>query len=571
MVARLAEIGAALRPAPHRRPVPPGIRRRAGRRCEWGHGAPVAGAAPSLPTSSMAEAHPGARGGRGRPHPSAPRSKKELRPVSDLRPTAVIVLAAGEGTRMKSTTPKVLHTIGGRSLVAHAIRAARETGPDHLAVVVRHERDRVAEHVAQVDPDAVIADQDEVKGTGRAVECALEALPQGLTGTVVVTYGDVPLLTADTLSGLVAAHASSGSAVTVITSTLADPTGYGRVIRGAGGHVEAIVEQKDATDDQRAIREVNSGLYAFDAAVLREALAEVGTDNAQGEKYLTDVVAIARSRGLAVDAHLVADLWQTEGVNDKAQLARLGAELNRRIVDQAMRDGAIVIDPATTWMDADVTVGPDTVVHPNTQLLGATTIGRDCVVGPDATVGPFSYLRPGTVLGRAGKIGGFVETKNARIGDGAKVPHLTYCGDATIGEGANIGAGTIFANYDGVTKGHTNVGRWSFVGSNSVVVAPRTIGDGAYVAAGSAVVSDVAPGQLAVTRAQQRKIDGWVARRRAGTKTDEAARTAVDAEAALAGEAGAVVENDRLASDEKGALFFLASRRPPRSTSWCSP
>src|SRR6478752_3369258 len=530
MVARLAEIGAALRPAPHRRPVPPGIRRRAGRRCEWGHGAPVAGAAPSLPTSSMAEAHPGARVGRGRPQPSAPRSKKELRPVSDLRPTAVIVLAAGEGTRMKSTTPKVLHTIGGRSLVAHAIRAARGTSPHHLAVVVRHERDRVAEHVAQVDPEAVVADQDDVKGTGRAVECALEALPGDLAGTVVVTYGDVPLLT---------------------SATLEDPTGYGRVIRDAEGSVVAIVEQKDADEEQRAIREVNSGLYAFDAAVLREALSEVGTDNAQGEKYLTDVIAIARGRGLGVRAHLVADLWQTEGVNDKVQLARLGAELNRRTVEQAMRDGAIVIDPATTWLDADATIGPDTVVHPNTQVLGASTIGRDCVIGPDttltdvevghgasvvrtqaelaeigpgATVGPFSFLRPGTRLGAKGKIGGFVETKNADIGEGAKVPHLTYCGDATIGPGANIGAGTIFANYDGVTKGHTDVGAHSFVGSNSVIVAPRTIGDGAYVAAGSAVVSDVAPGQLAVTRAQQRNVDGWFARLRAGTKSEDAAR-----------------------------------------------
>ncbi|WP_374968258.1 bifunctional UDP-N-acetylglucosamine diphosphorylase/glucosamine-1-phosphate N-acetyltransferase GlmU [Terrabacter sp. BE26] len=473
--------------------------------------------------------------------------------MSDLRPTAVIVLAAGEGTRMKSTTPKVLHTIGGRSLVAHAIRAARGTNPQHLAVVVRHERDRVAEHVAQVDPDALVADQDEVKGTGRAVECALDVLPGDLSGTVVVTYGDVPLLTSETLQGLVEEHHASGNAVTLITATIDNPSGYGRVIRDPDGGVAAIVEQKDADEQQREIREVNSGLYAFDAAVLREALAEVGTDNAQGEKYLTDVVAIARGRGLSVRAHLVADLWQTEGVNDKVQLARLGAELNRRIVEQAMREGAIVIDPATTWLDADVTIGPDTVVHPGTQILGASTIGRDCTIGPDttlvdvevgdgasvvrtqaelaevgprATVGPFSYLRPGTRLGAGGKIGGFVETKNADIGEGAKVPHLTYCGDATIGAGANIGAGTIFANYDGVTKGRTNVGAHSFVGSNSVIVAPRTIADGAYVAAGSAVVSDVGPGQLAVTRAQQRNVDGWVARRRAGTKTEEAAQAA---------------------------------------------
>ncbi|MEW1954756.1 bifunctional UDP-N-acetylglucosamine diphosphorylase/glucosamine-1-phosphate N-acetyltransferase GlmU [Terrabacter sp. NPDC080008] len=498
--------------------------------------------------------------------------------MSDLRPTAVIVLAAGEGTRMKSTTPKVLHTIGGRTLVAHAIRAARGTSPQHLAVVVRHERDRVAEHVTQLDPEVLVADQDEVKGTGRAVECALEVLPPDLSGTVVVTYGDVPLLTSETLQGLVAEHHASGNAVTLITATVQDPTGYGRVIRDADGAVAAIVEQKDADESQRAIREVNSGLYAFDAAILREALAEVGTDNAQGEKYLTDVVAIARGRGLSVHAHLVADLWQTEGVNDKVQLARLGAELNRRIVEQAMRDGAIVVDPATTWLDADVTIGPDTVVHPGTQIHGASTIGRDCVIGPDttltdvevgdgasvvrtqaelaeigtgATVGPFSYLRPGTRLGAHGKIGGFVETKNADIGEGAKVPHLTYCGDATIGAGANIGAGTIFANYDGVTKGRTNVGAHSFVGSNSVIVAPRTIADGAYVAAGSAVVSDVAPGQLAVTRAQQRNVDGWVARRRAGTKTEEAAQAAVAARDASA-DSGPNTQTNTETKDARG-------------------
>src|SRR5262245_50818720 len=314
---------------------------------------------------------------------------------------------------MKSTTPKVLHTIGGRTLVAHAIRAARGVGPEHLAVVVRHQRDRVAEHVAAVDEDAVIVDQDEIAGTGRAVECGLEALPDGLTGTVLVTYGDVPLLTSQTLAGLVGEHLSTGSAVTVITATLEDPTGYGRVIRDAEGLVEAIVEQKDASDEQRAIREVNSGLYAFDAGVLRDALAEVGTDNAQGEKYLTDVVAIARRRGLAVHAHLVEDLWQTEGVNDKVQLARLGAELNRRTVEQAMRDGAIVIDPPTTWVDADVTIGPDTVVHPNTQILGATTIGRDCVIGPDTTL------------------------KDVEIGDGASVVR-TQAELAEIGPGATV-------------------------------------------------------------------------------------------------------------------------------------
>ncbi len=479
-------------------------------------------------------------------------------PQGPSRPAAVIVLAAGEGTRMKSATPKVLHRIGGRTLVGHAIAAARAADPQHLAVVVRHERDLVAAHVAEVDPAAVVADQDEVKGTGRATECALAALPPGLAGTILVTYGDVPLLAGDTLLRLLSEHEGSGSAVTVITAHLEDPTGYGRVLRGPDGGVEGIVEQKDATDEQRAITEINSGIYAFDATVLRTALAQVGTDNAQGEKYLTDVLAIARSSGGRVSAHLVDDLWQTEGVNDRVQLARLGKELNRRTTERWMREGVTIVDPDTTWVDTDVALGRDVTVLPGTQLLGATTVGDRATIGPDttltdtevgegaevkrteavlavigagATVGPFSYLRPGTELGAGGKIGGFVETKNAKIGAGAKVPHLTYAGDATIGEGANIGAGTIFANYDGVAKHHSTVGRHSFVGSDTVLIAPVNVADGAYVGAGSALTGDVEPGQIAVARGRQRNIDGWVARARAGTATDEAARAAGAVEA----------------------------------------
>ena len=473
--------------------------------------------------------------------------------MSNPRLAAVIVLAAGEGTRMKSATPKVLHRIAGRTLVGHAIAAAREAQPEHLAVVVRHERDLVATHVAEVDPKAVIADQDDVKGTGRAVQCALDVLPADLDGTVLVTYGDVPLLSGSTLHALVDHHSASGSAVTVITANLANPTGYGRILRGADDSVEGIVEHKDATPEQLAITEINSGIYAFDAQVLRDALEHVTTDNSQGEKYLTDVLAIARSAGRRVAAHLIDDLWQTEGVNDRVQLARLGKELNRRITEKWMREGVTIVDPDTTWIDADVAIGRDATILPGTQLLGATTIGADAVIGPDstledtevgeratisrtesrlavvgadATVGPFSYLRPGTELGAKGKIGGFVETKNAKIGEGAKVPHLTYCGDATIGEGANIGAGTIFANYDGVAKHHTTVGAHSFVGSDSVLIAPVNIADGAYVGAGSAVTADVGPGQIAVARGQQRNIAGWVARRRAGTKTAKAAEAA---------------------------------------------
>ncbi|HZB66173.1 MAG TPA: bifunctional UDP-N-acetylglucosamine diphosphorylase/glucosamine-1-phosphate N-acetyltransferase GlmU [Ornithinibacter sp.] len=473
--------------------------------------------------------------------------------MSTPRPAAVLVLAAGEGTRMRSTTPKVLHHIGGVPLVGHAIRAARGTGAQHVGVVVRHDRDRVAELCTTLDDRLVIADQDEVKGTARAVECGLGALPADLSGTVLVTYGDVPLLTGDTLVELTAAHLETGSAVSVVTAHLADPTGYGRVVRDANGRVEQIVEHKDATEAQRTITEINSGIYAFDVSVLREALASVGTDNAQGERYLTDVVALARAAGRPVRAHVLDDLWQTEGVNDRVQLAALGRELNRRICEGHMRAGVTIVDPATTWIDVDVTIGQDSTVLPGTQLLGGTTIGADAVIGPEvtlrdtevgdgaevtravanlavigagATVGPYSFLRPGTRLGARGKIGGFVETKNADIGEGAKVPHLTYAGDVTIGEGANIGAGTIFANYDGVAKHHSTVGRHSFVGSSTVVVSPVDVADGAYVAAGSALTQDVEPGQIAVARGRQRNIDGWVERSRAGTAAATAAREA---------------------------------------------
>ena len=471
-------------------------------------------------------------------------------------PAAVIILAAGEGTRMKSTTPKVLHRIGGTALVGHAIRAARATGAEHVEVVVRHERERVVEFCAGFDQGLVIADQDEIKGTGRAVECGLAKLPADLTGTILVTYGDVPLLTGDTLAALTARHTEQACAVTVVTSHVPNPTGYGRIVRGDDGGVERIVEQKDASPTEQQITEINSGIYAFDAAVLRAALADVGTDNAQGEKYLTDVLAIAHRAGHRVDAHVIDDLWQTEGVNDRVQLATLGRELNRRVCERHMRAGVTIVDPMTTWIDVDVTIGADTAILPGTQLLGATSIGSDAVIGPEvtltdtevgdgaqvtravallavigdkATVGPYSYLRPGTALGARGKIGGFVETKNAEIGEGAKVPHLTYAGDVTIGAGANIGAGTIFANYDGVAKHHTVIGQDSFVGSQTVIVSPVDVGDGAYVGAGTVLTKDVEPGQIAVARATQRNVDGWVERARPGTKTAATARAALDA------------------------------------------
>jgi bifunctional UDP-N-acetylglucosamine pyrophosphorylase/glucosamine-1-phosphate N-acetyltransferase len=473
--------------------------------------------------------------------------------VTTPRPAAIIVLAAGEGTRMKSATPKVLHSIGGRTLLGHAIAAARGIDPVHLAIVVRHGRDAVVSHIAAVDPDAVIADQDDVKGTGRATECALDALPAGIEGTVLVTCGDVPLLAADTLRELLQTHLASDSAATVVTARLPDPTGYGRILRKTDGSVAAIVEQKDATDAQREITEINSGIYAFDVAVLRNALAKVGTDNAQGEKYLTDVLGIAGGEGLRVSAHLIEDLWQTEGVNDRVQLSRLGAELNRRTVQRWMRAGVSVIDPATTWIDTDAILGRDVTIHPQTQIHGASTIGDNAVIGPDttltdvtigdgasvirthgsssvigagATVGPFSYLRPGTELGPKGKIGTFVETKNAQIGAGSKVPHLTYVGDATIGEHSNIGASSVFVNYDGVTKTRTTIGSHCRTGSDNMFVAPVTVGDGAYTGAGTVVRKDVPPGALAINVAPQRNLLGWVHQKRPGTTSADAAAAA---------------------------------------------
>jgi bifunctional UDP-N-acetylglucosamine pyrophosphorylase/glucosamine-1-phosphate N-acetyltransferase len=470
-------------------------------------------------------------------------------------PAAVIVLAAGAGTRMKSRTPKILHEIGGRSMVGHALLAARSIDPRQLAVVVRHERDLVARHLTDVDPAAVIVDQDDVPGTGRAVEVALQALDaeQHLTGTVVVTYGDVPLLSGGLLAELVATHERDANAVTVLTAVLEDATGYGRILRGEDGTVTGIREHKDASEAERLIREVNSGIYAFDAAVLRDALVHVTTDNSQGEKYLTDVLALARRAGGRVAAVVTADRWQVEGANDRVQLAALGAELNRRVVDAWMRAGVTVVDPSTTWIDSSVTLDEDVRLLPNTQLHGATSIARDAVIGPDTTltdvtvgegakvvrthgsgavigpdaaVGPFTFLRPGTVLGESGKIGAFYETKNVSIGRGSKLSHLGYAGDAEIGEDTNIGCGNITANYDGEKKHRTVIGSGVRTGSNTVFVAPVTVGDGAYSGAGAVIRKDVPAGALVLTVAAQRNTEGWVQANRPGSRSAELAQAA---------------------------------------------
>lgn len=470
------------------------------------------------------------------------------------RVAAVVIMAAGAGTRMKSATAKVLHQLAGRSMLSYAVEAASAVEPEHLVVVVGHQRDQVTAHLSEIAPQVVTAVQEQQNGTGDAVRSGLAALGE-LAGEVVVTSGDVPLLTGETLQSLVETHRGEGNAVTVLTTIAPDPSGYGRVVRDAG-EVVRIVEQRDAGPDELAITEINAGIYVFDAETLRAGIAQLGADNAQGELYLTDVIGFARGLGRRVGGSLLTDSVQAEGVNDRIQLATLNRELNARILRRWMAEGVTVIDPDTTWVHDSVDLAADVTLLPGTSLEGATSVATGAVIGPDTTlvdvevgerahvvrthgtlavigadaeVGPFSYLRPGTQLGVKGKIGAFVETKNAQIGDGAKVPHLTYCGDATVGERANIGAGTIFANYDGVTKSHTIVGRGSFVGSDSVLVAPVEIADGAYVAAGSTITAAVGPGELAVARGQQRNIAGWVARKRPGTVTSAAAEAALGA------------------------------------------
>ncbi len=454
----------------------------------------------------------------------------------------VVVLAAGGGTRMKSKTMKVLHRIGGRSMVGHVLTAVQAMEPHRVVAVVGTQREQVGPHILEHVPDAVLAVQESLDGTGDAVRVALAAVGAQVTGTVVVVTGDTPLLQGESLRAFAEEHDAAERAVSILTGRVPNPFGYGRIIRNAEGDVEGIVEEKDATPAQREIDEINSGILAFDAAFLRDALGGLTNDNAGGEYYLTDTVRIARDAGLTVGAHVLDDVRQTEGANDRVQLAALGRELNRRIVEEWMRAGVTVMDPATTWIEADVVLEPDVTILPGCQLLGATLVREDAVVGPDstlkdceigvgarvvrthgelavvgdeATVGPFSYLRPGTTVGTQGKIGAFVETKNAQIGDRSKVPHLSYVGDAEIGTDANIGAGTIFANYDGERKHRTTVGDRAKTGSNNTFIAPVAIGDDAMTGGGTTVRRDVPDGALAVSASPQRNLPDWKKRRAA--------------------------------------------------------
>ncbi len=502
----------------------------------------------------MVRLHPGERESEARNERrfTPPQSKAVSMASASSTNLTVIVLAAGGGTRMRSKTMKVLHPVCGRSMIGHVLAAVQAMEPHRIVAVVGNQRDQVAPHIVALVPDVVLAIQETQSGTGHAVRVAMESAGS-VTGTVVVAYGDTPLLDGESLRAFAAEHEAAQRAVSILSGVVANPFGYGRVVRNEEGDVEAIVEEKDATDQQRAVREINSGILAFDAGFLAEALPRIGNDNANGEYYLTDTVQLARDAGLTVGAFAIDDVMQTEGVNDRVQLADLGRELNRRIVTRWMRTGVSVMDPATTWIDADVVLAGDVTILPGTQLLGATIVAEDAVIGPDttlkdcevgagarvvrthgelavigenATVGPFSYLRPGTRLGAEGKIGAFVETKNAVIGEGAKVPHLSYVGDADIGEGTNIGAGTIFANYDGVTKHRTVVGRHAKTASNNTFVAPVEIGDGAATGAGTVVRRDVPAGALAVSSGPQRNLEGWAESKRAGTAQATAAAAA---------------------------------------------
>ncbi len=480
--------------------------------------------------------------------------------TAPARASLVVVLAAGAGTRMKSGLAKVLHPVLGIPLLGHVLRAVSETDPENVVVVVGHQREQVSAYVAAEHPDAATAIQYEQNGTGHAVRCALESLAEhGVTisdGPVVVVAGDTPLLTGATLQNLITAQVASGAAATVLSAVFEDATGYGRIVRDAQGEVTGIVEQKDASPAQQQIAEINSGMFAFDAVALTKAITQLTTDNSQGEEYLTDVLGILRSDGQLVTAYVIDDADEVHGVNDRLQLANSAALLRDRTNAEHMRSGVTIVDPATAWITPGAQIDPDAVIERNTSLDSTVRVGSGAIVGPDTTllgcrvgsdasvvrshcdhadigpgacVGPFTFLRPGSVLGANAKVGAYVEVKKSTIGAGSKVPHLSYVGDAQIGVGTNIGAATIFANYDGEKKHPTVVGDRVRVGSDSILVAPVTIGDGAYTAAGSVITQDVPAGAIGIGRGRQANVDGWVAHNRPGSASAAAAEQAEEA------------------------------------------
>lgn len=459
--------------------------------------------------------------------------------------TTALILAAGEGTRMKSALPKVAHEVLGVPMVRHVVDAVRAAGVERVVVVTGHGAEVVESLLGSAGVEFVR--QTEQHGTGHAVLCA-EPLLGETDGSLLVVAGDCPLFTSETLGALIAEREREGAAAVVLTTRLEDPAGYGRVIRGGLGGITAIVEDRDLAPEQRAITEINTSTYCFDARSLFAHLKRLENTNAQGEYYLTDMVGVLRAEGLAVGVLQAADAAETLGINTRVQLAEAGRVLQRRINERHMLAGVTMTDPGLVWIGPDVRLGRDIMIEPMTRLMGDTTVGDGCVLGPDTritdsavgacctvdssivigcalgdrvTVGPRAYLRPGTVMGVDSKAGTSVELKNAHIGDGSKVPHLSYIGDADVGRGVNIGAGTITCNYDGMRKHRTVIGDGAFIGSDTMLVAPVEIGEGAFTGAGSAIAHDVPPRALAVERTEQRTVEEWAARRRDGSQ-DEA-------------------------------------------------
>jgi len=461
------------------------------------------------------------------------------------RPLGAVVLAAGLGTRMRSGRAKVLHELGGLPLVRYPLAALRTLDPDRVALVVGHQADAVRDAAAAArlrDLRAVV--QAEQRGTGHAVTCATDAFAD-FAGDVLILYGDVPLIRAATLRSLLETHRAENADLTLVTMCFEHPTGYGRIVRDPAGEVVGIVEERDATDAQRAITEINPGLYAVRSEVLFSLLRELRPNNAQGELYLTDLVGLAAGRGLRVRTVQGATAEEVAGINTRQELARMEATLKSNLIEQWMAAGVTFEDPATVYLGPEVVIGADTVIGPNVQLRGKTRIGSGCrldgsaylqdatlgdrvhvlfscvveeaEVGDDARVGPFARLRPGTKLAERVHIGNFVETKKAAIGAGAKANHLTYLGDCEVGADTNVGAGTITCNFDGSTgkKSKTTIGARVQIGSDTQLVAPVTVGDDAYVGAGTTVTRDVPPGALVVSRVPQRHVEGWTARRKA--------------------------------------------------------
>lgn len=463
--------------------------------------------------------------------------------MADLR---VIILAAGKGTRMKSDLPKVLHALGGRPLVEHIIRTARALNPVETVLVVGHGAEEVRQALAAYE-DLQYVVQTPQLGTGHAVQQAGPVLA-GKRGTLLLLYGDVPLLQVSTLNRLIEQHRCTDAAATVLTTRLDDPYGYGRIVRDEAGSIAAIVEERDASEEQRVLHEVNSGIYVFELEPLFQELSRLAADNSQGEYYLTDLVRLYRQKGLRFETFSIDDPSELRGVNSRVDLAELGAVVRARKCRSLMHAGVTIEDPATTYIDEDVVVGADTTLAPGVVLSGETAVGARCrilsgsrltnaIVGDDvqildgcvivessvragASLGPFAHLRPGSEVGEGAHVGNFVELKKTRMGKGSKAGHLSYLGDAIIGERVNIGAGTITCNYDGIHKHTTVIEDGVFVGSDSQLIAPVTIGKDAYVAAGSSITADVPPGALAVARGRQQNKPEWAAARRAARKQE---------------------------------------------------